>query len=125
MKIKNAIILCFLLAAGCSAVMKVRYEQQVAELDKKLCDGDISYFQGADIWGRKWKRIDVATQNTNDHVWTVCKYISSGENLVDDRDDINVWVHQAFDNGVLIAWGYSYIFEINGGVISGGYDFDM
>lgn len=105
MKIKNMIILCLLFAEGCGTVMKVRYEEQLAELDKKLCDGDISYFRGTDIWGGMWKRIDVATQNTNDYVLTKCKYISSGENLADERDDVNVWVHQAFEDGVLIEWG--------------------
>lgn len=119
------LFLCVLIClAGCVRPYIDRYVRQSDELDRQLSAGEFAYFNGADLWGRKWRLAESSSQCSNDFVDVFLKYRSYGEDLSNDGDDVEVLVHQHYCGCELISWGYSYYYDNGGGIETGGCEFD-
>lgn len=110
---------------GCKHIVFDRhsYARLIAEMEASLANGDVSYFEGVDVWGRRWEIENFASYDT-DAITDVRWYKSCGENISDENDDIKVFVHRRFDGEKLVSWGYSYSYGNHGCVSTGGVEFD-
>ena len=98
--------------------------RQTEELERRLNDGEFASLNGLDMWGRKWRLMESYSERTNDLVNVFLTYRSYGEDLANDMDDIEVFVHQHFRGNELLSWGYSYYYHIGNGIVTGGCESD-
>lgn len=109
---------------GCLKDSTSCYVRQTEELERRLNDGEFASLNGVDMWGRKWRLMESYSERTNDLVNVFLTYRSYGEDLANDMDDIEVFVHQHFRGNELLSWGYSYYYHIGNSIVTGGCEFD-
>lgn len=108
---------------GCT-IQGNQYCNQIDIIEKRLAKGDITCFDELNVWGRKWQKTSCDTKAIDKCGDVIIKFISNGEVDSSDKDDIVVVVHMHFDEGKMLSWGYSYMYEECDRVMCGGIELD-